>query len=158
MKSVLIALDYSPTAQKIAETGYTMAKSMNAATTLLHVTTDAIYYASRRYSPVMGFDTFSSADILETTPIEEVKKAARDYLEQIKQHLGDATIQTVVEEGDTGDGILEAATALGAGIIVMGTHSRRGLNKMLLGSVAEKVLRHSTVPLFIIPTKTLEAH
>ena len=73
MKSVLIALDYSPTAQKIAETGYAMAKSMNIATTLLHVTTDAIYYASRSYSPIMGFDTFSSADI-QTTPIEEVKK------------------------------------------------------------------------------------
>ena len=96
MKKILIALDYGPTAPKIAETGYAMAKAMNAAATLLHVTTDAIYYASRSYSPVLGFDTFSDLDILETTPVEEIKKAAQDYLDQIKQHLGDETIQTVV--------------------------------------------------------------
>ncbi|HTN06743.1 universal stress protein [Agriterribacter sp.] len=157
MKKVLIALDYSTTAPKIAEAGYAMAKSMNAAATLLHVTTDAIYYASRSYSPVLGFDTFSDLDILETTPVEEIKKAAQDYLGQLKQHLGDETIQTVVEEGDSGDCILEVAAAINADIIVMGTHSRRGINKIMIGSVAEKVLRHSTIPLFIIPTKIFEA-
>jgi nucleotide-binding universal stress UspA family protein len=36
-------------------------------------------------------------------------------------------------------------------VIVMGSHSRRGLEKILMGSVAEKVLRNSTLPLFIIP-------
>ncbi|MCO5237675.1 MAG: universal stress protein [Chitinophagaceae bacterium] len=156
MKKVLIALDYGPTARKIAETGYAMAKSMNAEITLIHVTTDAIYYSSRSYSPVLGLDAFNNAGILETTPIEVVKKAAQDYLEQMKQHLGDTAISSVVEEGDTGDGILEAAKALKADVIVMGTHSRRGLSKILLGSVAEKVLRHSTTPLFIIPVKTTE--
>lgn len=156
MKKVLIALDYGPTARKIAETGYAMAKSMNAEITLIHVTTDAIYYSSRSYSPVLGLDAFNNAGILETTPIEVVKKAAQDYLEQMKQHLGDTAINSVVEEGDTGDGILEAAKALKADVIVMGTHSRRGLSKILLGSVAEKVLRHSTTPLFIIPVKTTE--
>ncbi len=156
MKQVLIALDYGPTAQKVAETGYALSKSMNAATTLLHVTTDAIYYSSRSYSPVLGLDAFNNAGILETTPIEVIKKAAQDYLEQMKQHLGDNVIETVVEEGDTGDGILEAAKALKADIIVLGTHSRHGLNKILLGSVAEKVLRHSTIPLFIIPVKNFE--
>ncbi len=156
MKQVLIALDYSATAPKIAEAGYALAKSMQADTTLLHVTTDAIYYASRNYSPVLGFDTFSDLDILETTPVEEIKKAAQDYLHQLKEHLGDATIQTAVEEGDTGECILETATAIHADVIVMGTHSRRGLNKIMIGSVAEKVLRHSTIPLFIIPTKIFE--
>jgi len=38
----------------------------------------------------------------------------------------------------------------------MGTHSRRGLEKILMGSVAEKVLHHSLIPLFIIPTRDLE--
>ncbi len=41
-------------------------------------------------------------------------------------------------------------------IIVMGTHSRQGLAKILLGSVAEKVLDNSPMPMFIIPTKSLE--
>ncbi|MCO5238994.1 MAG: universal stress protein [Chitinophagaceae bacterium] len=158
MKKVLIALDYSTTAPKIAEAGYTLAKSMNAQVTLLHVTTDAVYYASRSYSPVLGLDAFSDLDILETTPVEEIKQAARDYLDQMTQHLGDDTIQTAVEEGDTGECILETATAIRADIIVMGTHSRRGINKIMLGSVTQKVLRHSTVPLFIVPVKIFEEH
>ena len=156
MKNVLIALDYSSTAPKIAEAGYALAKSMNATVALLHITTDAVYYASRSYSPVLGFDTFSDLNILETTPVEEIKLAARDYLEQITQHLGDDTIQTIVEEGDTGECILETAAAIHADIIVLGTHSRRGINKIMLGSVTEKVVRHSTVPLYIIPVKIFE--
>ncbi|MBW7890061.1 MAG: universal stress protein [Chitinophagaceae bacterium] len=156
MKKILIALDYNVTAPQIAETGYKLAKSMNASVTLLHVTTDAVYYASRSYSPVLGFDTFSDLNILETTPVEEIKEAAQNYLDQLKLHLGDDSIQTLVEEGDTGECILEAAAAIHADIIVMGTHSRKGINKILIGSVAEKVLRHSTIPLYIIPTKMFE--
>ena len=55
MKKVLIALDYNPTAQKVAETGFSMAKAMNAEVTLLHVISDLVYYSSAEYSPIMGF-------------------------------------------------------------------------------------------------------
>jgi len=46
MKKVLIALDFGPSAQVIAETGYNLAKSMNAEVYLLHVTADATYYSA----------------------------------------------------------------------------------------------------------------
>src|SRR5690606_9291538 len=91
-----------------------------------------------------------------TTSVEELKEAALDYLDKSKQHLHDTAIQTVVKEGDFGEQILATAAEMNADIIVMGTHSRRGLEKILVGSVAEKVLRHSTIPLFIIPTKIVE--
>ena len=45
---------------------------------------------------------------------------------------------------------------MSADVIVMGSHSRSGLDKILMGSVAEKVLHHTSIPLFIIPTKTFE--
>lgn len=86
-----------------------------------------------------------------------MQNAAKDYLEKIKTHLGDHSIQTLVKEGDTGDAILDAANESNADIIVMGTHGRRGLDKILMGSVAEKVLRHSKVPMFIIPSKENES-
>ena len=60
MKKVLIALDFDPVAQKIAESGYALAKSMNAKVVLLHVVSDAAYYSSLNYSPMMGFDSFES--------------------------------------------------------------------------------------------------
>jgi nucleotide-binding universal stress UspA family protein len=48
---------------------------------------------------------------------------------------------------------LESAKNLKADIIVLGTHSRKWLENILMGSVAEKVLKNTTLPLFIIPTK-----
>lgn len=156
MKKVLIALDYNSTAQKIAEEGYALARSMNAQTTLLHVISDAAYYSSDIYSPLMGFDSFTDFKFIETASAEELREAALDYLDKSRQHLNDTTIQTVVKEGDFGERILETATEINADIIVMGTHSRRGLEKILVGSVAEKVLRLSAIPLFIIPTKIFE--
>ncbi|WP_152270084.1 universal stress protein [Agriterribacter humi] len=155
MKKVLIALDYNSTAQKVAEQGYALAKSMNAQITLLHVISDAAYYSSDIYSPLMGYDSFTDIKFIETASVEELREAALDYLDKSQQHLNDTTIQTAVKEGDFGEQILETATEINADIIVMGTHSRRGLEKILVGSVAEKVLRHSTIPLFIIPTKNI---
>ena len=55
MKKVLIALDFNPTAQKVAEIGFSMAKSMNAEVILLHVITDPVFYSTAGYSPIMGF-------------------------------------------------------------------------------------------------------
>jgi len=155
MKKILIALDYDPTAQKVAETGHKLAKAMKARTILLHVISDATYYSSLNYSPIMGFGGFSR-DTIQIDTAEELKKVAQDYLDKSKQHLRDRMIETVVRKGDFGETILKTATDLNVDIIVMGTHSRRGLEKILMGSVAEKVLHHSLIPLFIIPTRDLE--
>jgi len=158
MKKILIALDYDPTAQKVAETGHKLAKAMNAQAILMHVISDASYYSSLNYSPIMGFGGFSSVDTIEINIAEELKKVAQNYLDKSKQHLGDDKIDTVVSNGDFGETILKTATDLNVDIIVMGTHSRRGLEKILMGSVAEKVLHHSLIPLFIIPTRAVEEH
>ena len=155
MKKILIALDYDPTAQKVAETGHKLAKAMKARTILLHVISDATYYSSLNYSPIMGFGGFSR-DTIQIDTAEELMKVAQDYLDKSKQHLRDRMIETVVRKGDFGETILKTATDLNVDIIVMGTHSRRGLEKILMGSVAEKVLHHSLIPLFIIPTRDLE--
>ena len=156
MKKILIAIDYNATAQNIAETGHELAKTMNAEVTLLHVVADYTYYSSLDYSPILGFDSFSNLGVLQTNTVVELQNAAQDYLEKIKKLLNDSNIKTIVKDGDTGDAILGAASELGSDIIVMGTHSRRGLEKVLMGSVAEKVLRRSTIPLFIIPVKKEE--
>ena len=154
MKKILIALDYDPTAQKVAETGNTLAKAMNGQTILMHVISDVAYYSSLNYSPIMGFEGFTNINTIETDIDEDLKKAAQDYLDHSKQHLGDEKIQTVVKKGNYSETILKTAKELDVDIIVMGTHSKRGLKKILMGSVAENVLHHSLVPLFIIPTRS----
>lgn len=151
MKKILIAIDYNPTAQNIAQTGYSLAKSMNAEVTLLHVVADYTYYSSLDYSPILGFDSFSNLGMIQTNTVAELQTAAGDYLQKMKDFLGGETIKTLVKDGDSGDAILDAAKETNADVIVMGSHSRHGLDKILMGSVAEKVLRNSKIPLFIIP-------
>ena len=153
MKKILIALDYDAPAQKIAETGYALAKGMNAEIVLLHVLSDAGYYASLNYFPVMGYEGFNNLSMLQENNVDELRKAAREFLEKSKEHLNDDAITTVIKEGDFAEGIIETAREVGADVIVMGSHGRRGLDKMLMGSVAESVLHKSVIPLFIIPTK-----
>jgi nucleotide-binding universal stress UspA family protein len=48
------------------------------------------------------------------------------------------------------EGILETATEQGADLIVMGSHGRRGLQRFLLGSVAQRVLSHADVPVMVV--------
>ena len=148
---ILIALDNNAGSQKIAETGYRFAKILHAHITLVHVTSDSTFYASLNYSPVLGFDSFSNVDVVQTDTVQELKITAENYLDNVKQKLGDETIETVVKEGDYAENILLAAKEMNADIIVVGTHSRKGLDKVLLGSVAENVMHHTTIPLLIIP-------
>lgn len=153
MKKILIALDYDPTAQKVAEAGFALAKSMKAEITLLHVISDPVYYSSVEYSPVMGFTGYMEMGQLQSVTIARLKEASLQYLGKIKEHLDDKKIQTMVSEGDFADSILKASKEIKADLIVMGTHSRKWLENILMGSVAAKVLHHTSIPLYVIPTK-----
>jgi len=153
MKKVLIALDYDPTAQKVAETGYSFANAMGAEVFLLHVILDPVYYATPEYSPVMGFTGYMDMGPLTLDSEEGLKKASQNYLLRISQHLQDESIKVLVKEGDFATAILDTAATLHADAIVMGSHSRKWLEKILMGSVTEEVLSKSSIPLFIIPTK-----
>ena len=156
MKKVLIALDYDPTAQKVAETGFSMAKAMKAEVILLHVIADPAFYSSLEYSPITGFVGYMDMKNLQLNSVDGLKNASLQYLEKIKQHLGLKTIKTIVTEGDSAESILASAKELHIDTIVMGSHSRRWLEKILIGSVTQKVLNHTKVPVLIIPTKQKE--
>ncbi|MGE5382324.1 MAG: universal stress protein [Omnitrophica WOR_2 bacterium] len=156
MKNILIALDYDPTAQIIAETGYELGKALEAQVTLLHVISNEVYYSTRVYSPIMGFTGFTTDETVESNQIKNLKEAAYSYLEKTRNHLGDNNIRTMVKEGDFADNIIETGKLLNADIIVLGTHSRRWLEKIVMGSVTEKVMKNSKIPLLIIPTRNDE--
>jgi nucleotide-binding universal stress UspA family protein len=152
-KIVLIALDYDETAVKVAESGFMLAKNMGAEVILMHVVSDPVYYETIDHVTVMGF-----AGNPETSPMPilntgDVKKVSRHFLDKSKNHLGDPNIRTLVTEGDYADSILKTSADLQVDIIVMGSHSKRWLDEILMGSVTERVLHHTTIPLFIIPTK-----
>jgi nucleotide-binding universal stress UspA family protein len=152
-KIVLIALDFDPTAQKVAEEGFSLAKAMGAELVLMHVIADPLYYASLEHVTVMGFAGYQNIVPLESEVIESLRKESHLFLDKSKQHLQDESIRTLVAEGDFAEAILKAAKDLNVDIIVMGSHSRKWLEKVIMGSVTEKVLSRTPVPLFIVPTK-----
>lgn len=153
IKKVLIALDYNPTAQKVAELGYAFASSMDAEITLLHIISDPVYYSSTEYSPIMGFTGLMDIGAVRFDTVEGLKKASQHFLDKTKKHLKDETIITLVKEGEFAVSILTAAKQIHADVVVMGSHSRGWLENMIMGSVTEKVLNLTTIPLLIIPTK-----
>jgi len=143
INKVLIALDYDPTAKKISEEGFSLAKSMKAEVILLHVVVDLVQYSV----------SYLNMGPLLLDSVIDLKNASLKFLEKTKKHLGDETIKMLVKEGDFANSILETAKDLHVDIIVLGSHSQKWLENILMGSVTEKVLHHTTIPLFIIPTK-----
>ena len=153
MKKILVTLDYDPSAQKVAEIGYELGKAMNAEIILLHVIEDAVYYSSLEYSPIMGFGGFGMPDVSQVPDEMALKTAAVSFLENTKRHLKDESISLITDEGYSAECIVKVAAEMAVDIIVMGSHSRSSLEKILMGSVTEKVLNHSNIPVLIIPTK-----
>ena len=153
MKKILIALDYDPTAQAIAEKGFELAKTMGAEVTLLHVIADPVYYADANYSPIMGFTGYMDIDASQKDVSTAIKKESLVFLERTREHLAGGTIKILVTEGDFADSILDTAKETDADMIVLGSHSRSWLNDILVGSVTEKILRKSEIPVYIIPTR-----
>ncbi len=150
---VLIALDYDVSALKVAEIGYGMAKAMKAEITLMHVVTDPVFYASKEYSPILGFGGHLDTGQIELESEKGLRDASKHFLDKVKRHLKDTKIKVLVKEGAFAENILLAAKELDADIIVMGSHSRKWLQNIVLGSVSEQVLHHTMVPVFIVPTR-----
>jgi len=143
IKKILVAMDYDETSQKVAETGYSMAQALNAEMILLHVISEQpVYYSTYTYMRELRVDI-----------LVDLKKSIHAFLDKAKKYLGDESIKTIVSEGDIAETILKTAGDLKVDVIVMGSHSRKWLENIILGSEAEVVLKKTTIPLFIVPTK-----
>jgi nucleotide-binding universal stress UspA family protein len=148
MKNILIAIDYNQSAQKVAETGYALAKAMNAEVTVVHVIADAAYYAEE-YSPIMGFRGSYAMGTMALA--NDVKQEAKDFLAATVKHLGDDKIKTKALAGDIEDAILKYCKSRKIDLIVIGSHSHKGLERLFVTDVAAHLLKHSKIPLLIIP-------
>jgi len=150
MKKILIAIDYNPSTQVVAEKGYALAKTMNAEIILVHAVSDAAYY-SMPYSPIMGYEGFIIDNSLVMA--DQLIKEAKKFLTATAKHLGDEQIITQVLEGDVSTAILDYAKENGVDLMILGSHSHSGLYKLFVGSVTEKLLQHTQIPLLVIPNK-----
>jgi len=142
MKRVLIALDEDSSSKKVAKVGYQMAESIGAEVILVHVVEDLVAYSL----------SYLNMGPLQSDTVVELKDVAQQFLDKTKLLLGNEAIQTLVKEGDFADCIIETAKELDIDIIVMGSVSKRWFENIVLGSVSERVMKQTTIPMFIVPT------
>jgi nucleotide-binding universal stress UspA family protein len=153
-KKVLIAMDYDFSSQKVAEAGFSLAKSLRAEVILLHVISNPQEYYSTQHVTVMGFAGHKDPNPTHLDSPEKLREASQHFLDQSKQNLGYESIQTIVTEGDAADSILKTAEYFQVNVIVLGSDSRKWLEKTNKGSITEKILQHSSIPIFIIPANS----
>ncbi|MBJ6988624.1 MULTISPECIES: universal stress protein [unclassified Devosia] len=146
-KSILIATDGSELANKALSAALELAK-LNGASVIALTSTDPIVSA-------LGGGSFGAIDagsILSELE-ESYAKHAKTILAQardIAQAQGVNIETRYLAEHRPADAILEAAEKIGCDTIVMGSHGRRGFQRMLLGSQAAEVLARSTIPVLVI--------
>lgn len=140
MKRILIAVDNGPTAEKVAAAGFEFGKAMQAEIALVSVVDTAFMTSDSGLTPA------------ELT--EAVKNNSKEDQQQlIRKIFGEYKVRAFLEDGKASEVILEIAEEWNADVLVLGTHGRTGIAHALMGSVAEKVLRHSEIPVYIIPTR-----
>jgi nucleotide-binding universal stress UspA family protein len=83
---------------------------------------------------------------------EELRDIAREQLDRLQVPHGDVRAERRMAEGDAVEAILRMAQDVQADLLVMGTHGRTGLGRLLMGSVAEQVVRKASCPVLTVKT------
>jgi len=145
---ILCPVDFSEFSERALEHAVTIARWYESAITVLHV-------VDVRLEPPVGPPLAPIA--LVPGPLT---LAAREQITGELQRLvaaaaaTDVAIETVVRDGRPDTTILEMATALRANLLVMGTHGRSGFDRLVMGSVTEKVLRKAVCPVLSVPPRS----
>jgi nucleotide-binding universal stress UspA family protein len=133
---ILVPTDFSEPSERAQSIAIDLARAFGAKLTLLHVW--SMLYA--RYGEGM------------TWPVAAMEHAAQKALEGARARAAELYAQTdaVLRSGGELEEILDVVAAQKIDLVVMGTHGRRGLPRLLVGSVAEKVVRMSPVPVLTV--------
>lgn len=91
--------------------------------------------------------------------LEQLEHDLRTYLAQVAAYVSEwgAICHTEVRFGDPAEEILAFGETVQADLIVMSTHGRSGINRLVFGSIANKLLRMSTIPVLLIRAREIAA-
>jgi nucleotide-binding universal stress UspA family protein len=142
LKSIIAPLDGSPLAEKALPHATVLAKNMNL---------DLVLF--RAYTLTQIISTYDDY-VPNWNKLEAIfKKEATDYLDQKAQQLkqnGLTHVSSLASEGEAAEQITELAKRMANSLVVMCSHGRSGVGRWVLGSVAERVARHSAAPVLLI--------
>lgn len=142
-EKILVAIDGSTTSLRGLDEAIKVAKAMRSELLLVHVVNELVisaeYVPSVYYEPILVSLRDAGAKVLEQA-VAIVRRAAVPCEQKLIEMLG----------GRVADEIVKQAKADSADLIVLGTHGRRGLKRLAMGSDAELVLRQSPVPVLLV--------
>lgn len=145
-RCILVPTDFSEASNRATELAVSLAQKLGADLVLAHFWGIPAYpYLTEGY-PAADF----TASMSRAAEGQMVKALAK-----VQSTLPVA--RSVCRMGMPWEEIMKAIDEEGADAIVMGTHARHGLNRLLLGSVAEKVVRSSPIPVLTVPPESKEA-
>ncbi len=140
---ILVALDESSMSYAAAEHARELAKAFNSKVTLVSIIA---------VDPFKGVDFYKVAPAV-TDYFMQAEQHALDLLNEIKAnfvHDGTQVTTKIIHGMAPSEGILQTAQEVPTDLIIMGSHGRKGLQKLMLGSVAQNVLSQSEIPVLIV--------
>ncbi|UJX42172.1 universal stress protein [Desulfovibrio sp. JY] len=140
VETILLAVDFSEAAQYLAEYATIFAKGLDARLLVLYVSPSMNRYASL-YVPPQSIRT------LVDQILEGANRVMHEFMDA---RFVDVSAEGRVEYGYAPEKILEVARKSGVDMIIMGTHGRRGVDRIPFGSVAEKVVKTATIPVLTV--------
>jgi len=150
ISKILIAVDESKYSEHAAEYGFELAHFYKAEVGLVNIVEPLIL-------PAPGADAITGAvfepPVVADPELINIQKEASENIIGgiVKQFAGNLKVTQFSEYGSKAEGILKCGNEFRADLIVIGTHSRSGLDRLLMGSIAEDIVRHSVVPVLVVP-------
>lgn len=146
MQSILVAVDFSDVTDRVIAKAGELARATGAKVWLAHVVTDATPVTGMGDLPMPG--TLVDDDLPRHFPSEQAR--LRDIVASL-QDIGVIAEQRLVS-GDAVERIVNLAAEYEADMIVMGSHGHGALYELIVGTVSEGVMRHTTRPVLIVPS------
>ena len=149
-ETILVPLDGSELAESALDTALQVRTKFNARLLLLR----SVEPASHHMMQAAGVMESPAAAVANVELIQQMteaeQKEAQTYLASVRDRLGGSDVEALVVEGNAADAIVQTARQRQVGLIVMSSHGRGGLGRLVFGSVADGVLHESRVPVLLI--------
>ncbi len=140
IKKILFAVDLTDDLPDAAEYASWLAKHLDAEVTVLNVTPDAAHFSGFIISP----------DYTKDFTAQLGAGAEKAMAEFLPKYFSDVKVEGLVVQGDPAEEIMACAEEKGMDLIIMASHGRKGLDRLLLGSVVQKVAKHALQPLLTV--------
>ncbi|WP_433929794.1 universal stress protein [Sorangium cellulosum] len=142
MKTLLLAHDFDETSELALDTAIELARKLSAKIVVAHV------YSVPVYSFPEGSSLIPSAE--DAARLAEAAQRSLDQVLERRRATPDVEISGVLRAGVPDEEICRLAGEIGADMIVIGTHARGAFARVLIGSVAQRVVRAATVPVLTV--------